>query len=225
MRDNRTKDEMWTIKELLSYLLIQKETWIEDNRFTDKPDLVIENSEGYRVACELSTVGINELYQWKNDQTKHLDFDELDSFILAREPNEWLKKVIKQKNSKIATYEQQSTSSETWLIVHSSEMKPYDVFVLDKEYDLPLLQNTAKNLKHDFSRIYIVSSTAGIAKVFPVDDFINPAFKLNMKIMKQLEIRTIGKNTLHSNGVTTFKLGQEFTPDRINKLEPLGHYK
>jgi len=176
-----------------------------------------------RIACELSTVGIQEWYKWKNDPRIRLDTDQPDSFILPREPNIWLEQIINKKNPKIDVYKQKSNAAEVWLIAHSSLMKPYDFFVLDDEFDLPLLQNAAEKVTHQFYRIYVVSSTAGIAQIFPANPAIGPSLKLGPGVLKQLEVRVIKKD-LSGGGRIQVAIRKEFKPDRQVILPPLGHY-
>ncbi len=204
------------------HLKLSENDWEEDTCFTDKPDLVIENKCKNRIACEFSMVGLRELYKWKNDPKKQLDEDKLDSFIVPREPNIWLKKVIQNKNPKIEQYKKNSESSESWLIVHSVELSPYDVFKLDNKYDLPLLQDSANKTSHNFSRIYIVSANAGTVQVFPPDPKIGNAPLLRPGVLKQLEMRSMMKTI--GRGETAFRIGEEFEPDRQQILKPLGDY-
>ena len=223
MRDERTPDEAWAIVELKKHLYRTDPGWKEDEKITDKPDLVLEK-KGIRVSCELSTVGLKEWYQWKNDPRMKLDTDELDSFIVPREPNIWLRNVINSKNPKIQSYHDNSNSAEAWLVVHGSLMSPYDLFVLDKEYDIPLLQSTSKSTKHDFTRIYVVSSSANtVVQVYPPDPSIKPMLKLRQGTLKQLELRSVQLDC-SGGGRVEVKLGQEYKPHREIILQPLGIY-
>lgn len=104
MRQTRTPDEMWAIARLLAHLQEQESGWTEDAAFQDNPDLVLDGPGDPRVACELSTVGINEWYRWKNDHSLDLDIDKLDSMIVPREPNIWIGRVIEAKNPKVGEY-------------------------------------------------------------------------------------------------------------------------
>ncbi|MCP4257546.1 MAG: hypothetical protein GY774_08485 [Planctomycetes bacterium] len=223
MRQTRTSDETWAIACLLAHLHEAEPGWTENPAFQDKPDLVLDGPGGMRAACELSTVGINEWYRWKNDHRLKLDVDKLDSMIVPREPNIWLEHVIAAKNPKVGEYKSNASANEVWLIVHSAQAKPYDFFVLDAAYDLPLMQEVAGTEPHEFSRIYIVSSTAGVAKVHPADPSIGSPPKLGQGTLLQLELRLIKKQAWHGGRIPV-AIGREVSPDRQVVLQPLGHY-
>ena len=221
MRKTRTSDETWAITRLLAHLQEVEPGWTEDPGLQDKPDLVLDGPGGTRSACELSTVGINEWYRWKNDPKLAVDVDKLESIIVAREPNIWLEHVLASKNPKVSEYKINASAGEAWLVVHSAESEPYDFFVLDADYDLPLMQEVAGTAAHDFARIYIISSTAGVARVHPADPRIGPPPKLERGTLKQLELRRI--TTVLHGGRTEVAIGQESVTREV-VLPPLGYY-
>ena len=223
MRPTRKKDEAWAISELLDHLNQAEPGWKEDTDFTDNPDLVLENSDGIRVACELSTVSLNEWYRWKNDPSLKLDTDKLDRFIVPREPHIWLRNIINDKNPKLPTYLNSSNSSKGWLIIHGPELEPYDLLALDIEYDVPLLQGEAAKTSHNFERIYAVSSSAKkVLQIYPGNPLIKPIPEPIRGTLKQLELRLVQVQLGH--GSTPVRIGSDVQPDRQTVLPPLGIY-
>ena len=186
MRMNRKPDEEWAIGRLVAHLVNNDPGWQEDPNFTDKPDLVLERDSN-RVACELSTVHEPEAYRWYNARSS-AGFDEAEKIVIPREPDQWLLKLFQEKSGKVPEYLQRACAREAWLLVHSTEKDPYDFFVLDNDYDLPLLQGAATDSSHPFSRIYVVSSTVGVRQIWPTDRKIGPPPVLNRDTLLVLEV-------------------------------------
>jgi hypothetical protein len=215
MRQKRTELEDWVIAQLLSLLAAEGENWTEDPLFHDAPDLVLEDhANGQRVACEITTVGLNEWHRWTNDSTFHLDVNELDEIVCPREPDYWLRMVLQSKNPKVPQYLTNARASEAWLVVHGDM---HDFFVLDDDYDVPVMQAVASSVSHPFARIYVASprsKTRTIAKVHPFTAGLpNPPdlrFSANIKAM---QIRSV-KLDASKGGVIKLKIGEEFKPDR-----------
>lgn len=220
MRSARTQDESFAIDKVISFL---GESFNEDSEFQDKPDLVLENSSGLRIACELSMVGLNEWYRWKNDFKKQLGINELDVFAVPREPHIWVQNILKKKNSKIQSYLDSSSSKEAWLIVHSTESEVYDLFVLDEDYDLALMKAAALESNHSFKKIFVVSAVHGVREIFPGKKIQKKTPKITLSKLPHIQVKAQQIQT-HS-GVNTLTLGDEFTPDRFQRLPPLGSYK
>ena len=88
MRTKRTKDEDWAIGQLKAHLESKGEEWVEDPDIIDSPDLALENNgSGRRIACEITTVGLNEWHRWARDPSYQLDVDKLDEIVCPREPD------------------------------------------------------------------------------------------------------------------------------------------
>ena len=172
MRKRRKADEEWAIGRFTPYLESADPGWREVPNFKDKPDLVLERA-GIRVACELSTVHLKEAYRWYNAPSR-AKLNQAEKIVIPREPDQWLLKVFQEKSHKVPEYIKRARAQEAWLLVHSTEKDPYDFFVLDDSYDVPLLQSAATNSKHPFSRIYIAGSTAGVRQIWPADLKIGP---------------------------------------------------
>lgn len=215
MRSKRTKDEEWAIAQLLPLLAAEGENWTEDPDFHDAPDLVIEDqATKKRVACEIATVGLNEWHRWSNDPKYQLDVDELDEIVCPREPDYWLKMVVNSKNPKIPAYLANGNASEAWLLLHGDM---HDFFVLDDDYDVPVMQQVAPTITHQFSRIYVASprsKSRSIAQVFPPTPGTPAAPDLSRrKNVKAVQIRSM-KGDASKGGVVRFRIGSEFSPDR-----------
>lgn len=222
MRNERTKYEKWAIAQLLPLLKTKGESWVEDPDIHDAPDLVLEDhATNKRIACEVTTVGLNQWHRWANDPNLQLDVDKLDEIVCPREPDYWLKMVLDSKNPKIPSYLKNANASEAWLLIHGDM---HDLFFLDDDYDVPVMQQVAPIICHQFTRIYVASSqskSCSIAQVFPATPGTPepPDLSLRTNIMA-LQIRSVKVNAL-KNPVVGVKIGMEFTPDRQLKLPML----
>lgn len=214
MRQVRTEDEKLTITKLMSLLEKEEENWKEDPSIQDAPDLVLEHKDsGKRVACEITTVGLNEWHQWANDPNFQLDANKLDEIVCPREPDYWLKMVFQSKNPKVSNYLANANASEAWLVVHGDM---HDFFCLDDDYDIPVMQDVAINEKHNFERIFVASPNSKncqIAQIYPSKiDLPIPDLKRRANV-KAVQIRSM-KINLSNGGRHGIKIGEEFTSDR-----------
>lgn len=224
MRPKRKTEETWVINTLFDHFASKGEKYTEDLAFTDNPDLVIENESGLRIACEISGIPINEWHQLKNDPRKQLGINKLDSLVLPREADIWIRNVIDAKNKKIQQYINNTNSKQAWLLIHGGEMTPYDFFALDEEdlYDIRLMQKSAIDTSHFFNRIYVISSSSKtkIFQIYPPSIIGLTVPNLNKPgTMKALNLRSMAIKT--NAGVNRIKIGKEFKPDRKIILKPL----
>lgn len=215
MRNKRTKNEGWAIAQLLPLLETQGESWTEDPNIHDAPDLALEDhARNKRIACEITTVGLNQWHRWANDPKYQLDVEELDEIVCPREPDYWLKMVLGSKNPKIPDYLKNANASEAWLLIHGDI---HDFFVLDDDYDVPVMQQVASTISHQFTRIYVASpqsKSCSIAQVFPPTPGTPAPPDLSQRTnVKALQIRSM-KGSALKGGVVEFRIGIEFTPDR-----------
>lgn len=215
MREERTKIEDWAIAQLLPSLESKGENWSEDPAFHDAPDLVLQdNTNGQRVACEITTVGLSEWHRWSNDPKFKLDTNELDEIVCPREPDYWLKMVLQAKAPKVPQYLMNANASEAWLLMHGDM---HDFFVLDDDYDVPVMHDVATSENHQFTRIFVASprsKSRKIAQIYPREAGLpNPpdlSFRANIKTM---QIRSM-KLDASNGGVIKARIGMEFKPDR-----------
>ncbi len=222
MRSEPTPEETWTIKTLLEQPFVLEERWVQDEEFTDAPDLVLEGPIG-RVACEITTVGLNEMHRWSRDPRMQLNLDELDEIEIAREADIWISNIISEKNPKVNGYLNNADADQAWLLVHGGLL--YDFFALDSDdYDVPLMQKAASEVAHDFDRIYVFSSRSKIrncVNVFPLtSENLEPPDLTQQKNLLGLTIKSMRVQT--NRGITNVNLGKE--PDRKITVPPLRRY-
>jgi hypothetical protein len=165
---------------------------------------------------------LNEWHRWSNDPNYQLNVDELDEIVCPREPDYWLKMVIAEKDPKISRYLANSKASKAWLIVHGDM---HDFFVLDDDYDVPVMQQVAVSEPHRFARIYVASprtKSRPIAQVFPSEMGLPNAPDLTRKAnIKAIKIRSM-KLDLSKGGRVGAMIGNEFSPRQTNSTSNAG---
>ncbi|NNC68600.1 MAG: hypothetical protein HKN83_11270, partial [Gammaproteobacteria bacterium] len=111
-------------------------------------------------------------------------------------------------------YIKNANASEAWLLIHGDM---HDFFVLDDDYDVPVMQQTAPTIDHQFTRIYVASprsKSCSIAQVFPPTPGTPDPPDLSQRInVKALQIHSM-KGDASKGGIVEFRIGMEFTPDR-----------
>lgn len=226
MRKKYNSDEKWAVDKFISHLSDTEPQWYRDKNYCDKPDLVLDDKKGKRIACELTMVGLEEWYRWHNDKKLQKKHDKLEEISVPCEPNIWVSKSIDKKEDKIGKYCKNANASESWLIIHSPCEKQKDLFNLDdKHYFIPLLHLGA-DIKHHFKRVYIVSATSKkeVIQIYPINKNLkNTAPLLNPQNIQYLTIKQMMK-VVH-RGKNEIKVSKEYTPHYGNTLPLLGNYE
>ncbi len=221
-RQNRSPDEKWAIKLLLSSLMGKSDDWQEEpGSPTDRPDLTLTGPNGIRVACEITQVGLSKWFQWQNDKRFQAQVDVLAEYNVPREVDIWLEKAIDKKLHNLSNYKNESNANEVWLLVHGGINPIFDFFVLDQSYDIPLLVKAAKNENSKFDRIYVASSRSDkIICIYPYEG----ASQLAPDISKwdNLKMLTIRSRQIETKrGVNTVRIGEQFKTSDVKSLPPL----
>lgn len=220
-RSTRKSDETWAIQTLLSHLQQDDPSWQEaTNGPTDRPDVVLVASNNRRVACEITQVDRSEWLRWQNDKSLHLGLGELDEAEIAREVDIWLINAIKKKQGSAKSYVELSSADECWLLVHGGLSKPHDLFVLDEEYDIPLLVGAARSIEHSFARIYVcsVNTNSGVM-VFPHQGSLPPAPDItDPAVLRMLTVRSRQVPIDRAGGVLRMELGADSKMTRSRTL-------
>ena len=222
MRSKRTLEENLAIEILLDHLTRSGEKWTEDASITDVPDLVLDGLDK-RVACEITSVGLQAVHKWSKDPREQLEIDQLDRILIPREPDVWVEKVIRSKNPKVDKYKSNANARECWLLIEDGNRE--GLFCLDElDFDIPLMQQSCCAISHNFDRIYAISFRTRDRKcvrVFPPSfAFLVPPDLNDPMQRRTLTISSVTTQLLDA-GVREVRLGSKEIPDRRVILPPI----
>lgn len=167
-RPERTEHEKLTIELMKRYFFSERISFEEDLQFLDKPDWVFEISEGRRIACELSLISRQEIFEWYK-QPQKMDYETQWVLTYPVEPHSWLTKILTKKNKKVDEYLKLSKADEAWLLVHSPNIKNDNVLSVDY-VSRKLMKYAASNNENQFDEIWVCHNTNGVYRIWKKGD-------------------------------------------------------
>lgn len=226
MRTTRTPAEQTAIDAFVEFLDSRGTPTKVDNDIQDSPDCVLINCNG-RIACECRYLGPEGLLQFHGRRmVQHKAYE----IVLPWEPHIWISRAIEDKRDKIDRYIKNSGADSAVLLLHSSPLLP--LLTHWSEQTLSLMQHGTRNVKHNFSNIWLVDSIQNNHAVVNLwdaqKDSFNPVDTIIIKedyypIYRTRLVKTVAQDD--GNGGTLARINLKDVMEKVH-LQPLdGRYR